>query len=159
MKIHLKVLKKHAVIWIGIVFFCQSALADPIWHCSRSDIQVADASDDFNLASLSLEREVIRLSLRDLLSVYQGLPVQMTGNLQLSACVVGSNAQLTSSALRSIGSSSALVKAIASSSNLSKSNIFIVQDEQSMVACIQKHHPAIGYLSKATHTEAIGPCF
>jgi hypothetical protein len=159
MRIHLKVLRKHAVIWIGIVCFCQSALANPIWHCSRSDIQVADASDDFNLASLSLESEVIRLSLKDLLSVYQGRPVELTGNLQLSACVVDSDTQLTNSALSSIGSSSVLVKAITRSSNLAKSNIFIVQDEQSMVACIQKHHPAIGYLSKATQTEAIGPCF
>ena len=135
---------------IGLVSMGQCALANSVWHCSRSDVQIADASDDFVLASLALEREVIRLSLRDLFSVYQGNPVKMSGGLPLSACVVGGNAQLTAKAMKSIG---------ANTDTHNKPHIHLVQDEQAMLTCISQNHPAVGYLSKATHTEAIGPCF
>jgi hypothetical protein len=135
---------------IGIVSMGQCALADSVWHCSRSDVQIADASDDFVLASLALEREVIRLSLRDLFSVYQGSPVKMSGGLPLSACMVGGNEHQTVKAMQSIG---------ANTETRNKLNIHLVQDEQAMLTCITQNHPAVGYLSKATHTEAVGPCF
>lgn len=150
-------------VWLFLLAFIsaafQTAHADPVWHCSRSDVQVADASSDFTLAALSMEREVIRVALRDLYSIYQGLPVQMAGGLPLSACMVRDDSGLTDSALRSIGAKPATLKALTSQSALNKHNVFVVADESAMHACISQHHPAIGYLSKATHTEAVGPCF
>lgn len=133
--------------------------ADPVWHCSRSDVQIADASDNFTLAALTFEREVIRLSLKDLYAVYQGTPVKLNGGLPLSACIARHDSSLTAAALNSIGAKPAVVKALASSNQVQTSHLHIVQDEASMLACIVKHHPAIGYLSQATHTEALGPCF
>ena len=50
----------------GLFLIGAPAWAQPVWHCSRSDVQIANASDDFTLAALTIEREVIRLSLGDL---------------------------------------------------------------------------------------------
>lgn len=149
--------------WLFLLAFIsaafQTAHADPVWHCSRSDVQVADASSDFTLATLNMEREVIRVALRDLHTVYQGVSVQMAGALPLSACMIRDDSGLTESALRSIGAKPLTLKALTSQASLNKHNIFVVADESAMHACISQHHPAIGYLSKPTHTEAVGPCF
>lgn len=143
------------LVSFALIGACACALADPVWHCSRSDVQIANASDDFTLASLSLEREVIRLSLRDLYHVYQGAPIKLSGGLPLSACVSGKDIKLTTSAMLSIGSK----PTIGSDTSAAKNNLYVVQNESDMLACIAKNHPAIGYLSHATHTEAVGPCF
>jgi hypothetical protein len=137
----------------------QVAFADPVWHCSRSHVQIADASDDFTLASLNLDREVIRISLRDLYNAYQGVPVRMNGGVPLAACVVDQASGLTNTALKSIGASHTPLKALSRSHELINSQVILVKDEASMISCISKNHPAIGYLSKATNTEAVGPCF
>lgn len=153
MKCHFSLLKSTL---IGISLFSASAWATPIWHCSRSDVQIANAADDFSLAALNVEREVIRLSLRDLYNVYQGTPVKLSGGFALSACVVGNDAVLTKTSMRSIGTK---LPFTAQQSTVTKNNIKIVADESAMLNCIAKNHPAIGYLSKATDTEAVGPCF
>lgn len=141
---------------LSISLISASAWANPIWHCSRSDVQIANAADDFSLAALNAEREVIRLSLSDLYNVYQGTPVKLSGGFALSACVVSNDAVLTTTAMRSIG---AKLPFTAQESKVTRSNIKIVADESAMLSCIAKNHPAIGYLSKAAQTEAVGPCF
>lgn len=149
--------------WIRLcALLCLGAMstgvwADPVWHCSRSDIQLADTSEQFTLAALD-EREVIRIALPDLYSVYLGHPVKVSG-MPLSACLVADENKTDTSALRSIGANTAAAKALARKSNIANSHLHIVKDESAMLACIAKNHPAIGYLSKATHTEAVGPCF
>ncbi len=147
------------LVLLCMMSYARSALADPVWHCSRNHIQIADASDDFTLASLSLEREIIRISLRDLYSVYQGTLVRMSGNLPLAACVMTNPTEPTNTALQTIGISSASINALIKQQSISKTNIHLVKDEASMLACISKNHPAIGYLSVSTHTEDVGPCF
>lgn len=132
-----------------------TVMAHPIWHCSRSDFQVANAEDNFTLAALSYDREVIRISLRDLHAVYNGSAVRMSGGPVLSACLIAGSTELTTAALDSIGS-----KQHKSSSTFGQQpHIYIVQDEASMSTCITKHHPAIGYLSKVVTSEDLGPCF
>jgi len=128
-----------------------AAMANPVWHCSRSDVQMANASDDFTLATLSFDREVIRVALRDLYTAYNNTPVRMSGGAVLSACLLNTASNLTTSALASIGAPRP--------SYPTSSHIRIVNDESGMLACISKHHPAIGYLPKAMQTESIGPCF
>jgi hypothetical protein len=135
-----------------------TALADPVWHCSRSGVQVADASNNFHLASLDGEFEVIRISLRDLYSIYEGAIVKASG-MVVSACFLGGNQALYQMAMKSIGVQPSLLARLTSQAALVKSHIYMVQSEQQMMACITQHKPAIGYLPEATHTEAIGPCF
>lgn len=157
---HFKAVKSHAAFAFSLLLATSSALAEPVWHCSRSDVQIADASDSFTLAALSnSEREVIRISLRDLHTVYQGSPVRMNGGQALSACVVGEDSDLTITALKSIGANPTAIRGILRQSSINKSNIYKVADESAMLSCISNHHPAIGYLPKTTHTESVGPCF
>lgn len=139
-------------------WFASLALADVVWHCSRTDMQVAAAGDNFTLAALDAEREVMRISLRDLYAVYQGTPVTVSG-LPVSACFVGGDDATTRAALQSIGAQPKVLAQLSRKHALVSSPLFMVQSEQEMLACMAKHHPAIGYLAKPTHTEAVGPCF
>ena len=155
-----KMIIKFVFLLIGWNLCWSTAFAEPVWHCSRSDVQVADASDDFTLASLSsVEREVIRLSLRDLYTVYLGARVKLTGSFTLSACVIGGDSYLTSTAMASIGVKRATVVSLTNPSALVTPSVHVVPDEASMLSCIAKNHPAVGYLSNPIHTEAVGPCF
>lgn len=133
------------------------AMAEPVWHCSRTDVQVANASDNFTLAALDVEREVMRISISDLYAAYQGTPVKASGQ-QVSACFVGGKDDpTTQEAMQSIGAD---VKTLEQLSRQSiRSRIYQVQDESEMLACMSKHYPAIGYFSKPQHHEAVGPCF
>jgi len=153
------ILKRWVLALLGFAFINHAASAEPIWHCSRSDVQIADASDNFTLAALTLDREVIRISLRDLYTVYQGTAVKLTGGLPLSACIVSGNKSLTFSAMKSIGAQTATLISLTRAHALTSSNLHVIQDESAMLSCIEKHHPAIGYLSTVTKTEAVGPCF
>lgn len=159
MKRDLSLFKNWPLVALSLMLMHSHSWADPVWHCSRSDVQIADVSDNFTLAALALEREVIRISLRDLYVVYEGKPIKLSGGLPLSACVVGNDAPLTAAALNSIGAKSTRIKALIGQNEATNSHLHIVQDESAMLTCISKHHPAIGYLSQATHTEAVGPCF
>ena len=157
MKSHQKIFKLLPITLLATALIHQRSSAAPVWHCSRSSFQIVDASDQFNLASLTLNSEVIRLSLQDLYGVYQGRSVRLNGGLPLSACVLSTDADATASALQSIGASNSAIQK--KSQQTAFTNIHRVADEQAMLACISKNHPAIGYLSKATQTEAVGPCF
>lgn len=134
------------------------AQAQPVWHCTRSSLQIADSGADFTLAALDVEREVMRISLRDLYAVYQGETVMASG-LNVSACLVGGNNPTTKNAMMSIGANAQLLESASSKSASVFSNVYLIQSEQDMQACMTQHYPAIGYLPQATHTEAIGPCF
>ncbi len=142
----------------GFVLCATRALADPVWHCTRSGVQVADASNNFNLAALDTEHEVMRISLRDLYSAYQGTTVKASG-MVVSACFVGGNHAMTQTAMKSIGAVPQVLEKLSSKNALTRSSIYMVQNEQDMLACMTKHKPAIGYLPESTHTETIGPCF
>ena len=83
----------------------------------------------------------------------------MSGGLPLSACVLAEESSMTSAALESIGTKPNTIRTILNKAGLSKNNIHMIHAESDMLACISKNHPAIGYLPKATHTEAVGPCF
>jgi hypothetical protein len=143
----------------ALAFAHCSAQAAPTWHCSKSDVQVADASDNFTLASLPLSREVIRISLRDLYEAYQGAEVTMSGGQKLTACVATEDLALTVAAMTSIGSPLVTNKALANDWRTRFYSVHAVKNESDMQSCIVKNHPAIGYLSRPTHLEALGPCF
>lgn len=149
--------KKLKELIFGTLLIClPNAWAEPIWHCSRSNMQMADASDNFVLAAL-IEREVIQVSLRDLHRVYQGHHVTLSGQ-SLSACVSSTRAD-TKPAMMSLGISDQSVLEQSRWTGLAMSRLHLVNNTEEMQKCIAKHHPAIGYLPQATETEAIGPCF
>lgn len=147
--------KLAAAVLMGLVSTTM-AWAEPVWHCSRTSVQMADASDSFSLAGL-IDREVIQVSLRDLHEVYHGAQVRLSGRT-LSACVMRDGA-LTQAAMGSLGVSESSAAALSRQNGIGKRSVFVVSDEQGMERCIAQHHPAIGYLPRTTETEALGPCF
>ena len=146
------------IVVSSFVLCCTTALAEPVWHCSRSGVQVADASDNFTLAALDVEHEVMRISLRDLYSAYQGATVKASG-MVVSACFIGGNHAMSKTAMKSIGAVPQVLEKLSSQNAMVANHVYRVQNEHDMLACITQHKPAIGYLSKATHTEDVGPCF
>lgn len=145
-------------ICVSTFLFTFSAQAEPVWHCSRTGVQVADANNNFTLAALATEREVVRISLRDLYSAYQGQTVKASG-LTVSACLIAGDYPTTKAAMKSIGADAQVLEKMSRKSTLIQGNVYLVQNEQDMQACMTKHYPAIGYLPQATHNEAIGSCF
>jgi hypothetical protein len=121
-------------------------------------VQVADAGDNFTLAALETEREVMRISLRDLFAAYQGTPVKISG-MMVSACFVSGDDSDTQTALKSIGADPLVLAKLSHKSTLINHHVYMVQSSKDMLTCMTKHQPAIGYFPAVMHTEAVGPCF
>ena len=157
MKIVLFIYTRGLFIVFGLGFMMQSLHAEPVWHCSRTNVKVADASDAFSLAGLGLDREFIQISLRDLYGVYEGKKVTLSTR-PLSACIIR-DSEITGRAMASIGLEEPSLHKAAKDHNTTYSTIHFVQNDNQMAKCIAQNHPAVGYLEHTTLTEAIGPCF
>lgn len=140
-----------------------SAMADPVWHCSRNPISATEVStsvqeDQFSLASFSSSMDVIGVSISDLIDVYSGVPVRI-GGLPLSACFVPGNENLTAAALTSLGLQPAAIQALARRSAIIQSSLHVVTNDTQMLSCIARHFPAVGYLDEPHETQDLLPCF
>lgn len=137
--------------------------SQPIWHCSRNTVADTDSAstakeEQFSIASFNSAVEVIGVSINDLIDVYSGLPIRI-GGLPLSACFMPSNESLTSSALTSLGLQPSAIQSLARKSSIVQSNVFLVTTNQQMLACIEEHFPAVGYLDSPTEEHNVSPCF
>lgn len=161
MKFSAKQLARCISAW-AILSCATTAMGDPIWHCSRTGNtepqNMADASEQFSLASMSSAPDVIGVSIRDLIDIYSGVPVRV-GSLPLSACFMPGQEALSLAALQSLGLQPSAIQALARKSSLVQSNLHLVTDEQQMHTCISRHFPAVGYLSKPMDTDKVLPCF
>lgn len=150
-----------AVVLAGLASW---ASADTVWHCSRMlEVDVAidnrpDPGDVFSLAEQGVPDDVIRISVRDLIDVYSGVSVRLSG-VPLSACFMPVNDPTTVKALHALGLSADVFSALARKSAIAKSNMYRVTDEAEMKACILRNQPAVGYLGSAQTTEKLAPCF
>lgn len=141
-----------------------TANAESVWHCSRmteTDVAIdnrPDPGDVFNLAGNNGVDDVIRITLRDLIDVYSGVSVRLSG-LPLSACFMPVNDTTTVKALRALGLSEDVFSALARKSAITKNNLYRVTDEVEMRACIARHQPAVGYLAQTQTTNQLAPCF
>lgn len=138
--------------------------AELVWHCSRTPVQTTAVNsrpvpgDLFVLAGMGVEEDVIRISIRDLLDVYSGVPVRLGGQ-PLSACFMPVNTPTMTKGLRQLGVNTSLLSTLARKSAIAKNHLYRVSDETEMKACIQRNHPAVGYLTQAESTEQLAPCF
>jgi hypothetical protein len=137
--------------------------AEAVWHCSRIPVSLADSNhldpgDVFTLAEHGVADDVIRISLRDLIDVYSGVSVRLSG-VPLSACFMPVNDPATFKTLSALGLSADVLSALARKSAIAKSHLYRVSDEAEMQACISRHQPAVGYLMQAKTTEQLAPCF
>lgn len=140
------------------------AYADAVWHCSRnaqnaSQVEeVSSIANPFALASVNDSAEVIGISVRDLIDIYTGTPVSVSG-LPMSACFSLGDDGSTVAALSSLGISQGVIQSLSRQSSIVQNNLFYVRDESEMLSCIAKHFPAVGYLMQPTESAQVQPCF
>lgn len=129
-----------------------------IWHCSK--MPQAEASQSAHEMSFSMAsvNGTIDVSLDDLLAAYSGYPMRISGK-PLFACFMLGQEALSTSALQTLGLSSAAMQMLARRSAIVQRNLKLVTDEREMQQCLEKNSPAFGYLSKPINNEKVAPCF
>jgi hypothetical protein len=136
---------------------------EAIWHCSRSPDTVSQGEADeegenFQLASMGSKLRALGITLTDLIDVYESKPVLINGR-RLNACFMPAEAPLSVKALGALGLNAANMQLQARKSAIVQSHLRLVTDEADMQACIARHHPAVGYLSREIQNERVLPCF
>ena len=140
------------------------AMADTVWHCSKSDESRQTASseislaDQFSIASMSSTNAVVGVSIRDLIDIYSGVSVYV-GGLPLSACFIPSNEKMSKDALLSLGLQPSVIQTLSRRSAIVESHLYVTSSAEQMLQCIERHYPAVGYLPEATETAVVAPCF
>lgn len=130
-----------------------------IWHCSKTSAAEAHASTQQDPSfGAGSEHDTIPVTLDDLLAVYSGYPVRLSGQ-PLFACFIPGQEDLSESALASLGLSSAALQMLSRRSAIVQRNLKLVTDEPEMLLCMQRHAPSFGYLSQPTLTDKVAPCF
>lgn len=146
---------------LGLVAGKSSATepAQAIWHCSKTSALDARTSTQQDLSfGAASEQGTIAVTLDDLLAVYSGYPVRLSGQ-PLFACFMPGQEDLSESALVSLGLNSAAMQMLSRRSAIVQRNLKWVTDEPEMLQCMLRHAPSFGYLSQATVTEKVAPCF
>ncbi len=128
---------------------------EAIWHCSRlpdsvTQGQADEENDDFQLASMGSHTRGLNITLTDLMDVYESKPVLINGRAE---------APLTVKALGALGLNASSMQLQARKSAIVRSHLWLVTDEADMQACIARHYPAVGYLSRETINTAVLPCY
>ena len=150
--------------FLCLLLLNNASWADTTWHCSRNlqnaiHGQIASTEkDQFSIASVGSASDVINVSIRDLLDLYSGSTVYISG-ITLSACFIPSNRALTSSALNELGLNASTMLALSRKNAIVQKNLHLANDEVGMLKCIENNFPAVGYISTMTETELIAPCF
>lgn len=154
----------NCVMLAGLMALGLPVGANAVWHCSRTPVvSVAtdnrpDPGDLFTLAEQGVADDVIRISVRDLIAVYSGESVRLSG-APLSACFKPVNDPVTGKTLRALGLNADVLSALARKSAIAKSHLYRVTNEEEMKACIARNYPAVGYLNQEQVTEQLAPCF
>lgn len=136
---------------------------EAIWHCSRMPDKVSqgeadEEGDSFQLASMGSNVRALGITLTDLIDVYESKPVLINGR-RLNACFMPAEALLSVKALGALGLNASSMQLQARKSAIVQSHLRLVTDEADMQACIARHYPAVGYLSRETKSEQVLPCF
>lgn len=154
--------------WLVFLVASPAVQAQAVWHCSKqtavADAQrietvAAIAPDNlFQIVSTSTHFDVIGITLRDLLDVYSGVPVRVSGR-PLTACFQNDSSSATLDALNSLGLNPNTMTALARKSTIIRSQLQWVSTPEDMLRCMNRSHPAVGYFAEATDTDEVAPCF
>lgn len=153
---------KKTLFCVVLYLLGPSAFSEPVWHCSKTEApnaeQASAVENQFSIASIIGNPDVIGVSIRDLIDIYSGIPVQLAG-LPLSACFLTGNDELSQEALSSLGLNSASIYSLIRRSTIIQNHLHPVKNQIEMTRCIGEHSPAVGYLATSTETDRVGPCF
>lgn len=159
---------RRVITGFACLLLAGASQAQSVWHCSKH----ADASlmgeagqlaepadhDTFQIAALSNHVDVIGITLRDLMDVYAGVPVRISGE-PLTACFNNDSSSGNLEALSSLGLNPNVMTALARDASLVRSQLVAVNNPAHMQSCIERHYPAVGYFTQALDSNQISPCF
>lgn len=132
---------------------------EAVWHCTRQPIELTQSpADDFGFGALPAEHDTIRVSLQDLIAVYSGYPLRVSGR-PLFACFMPGNEALSLHALDSLGLNASALQILARRSAIVQRQLEIVTNEAQMQRCMERNAPAFGYLPSALINDQVAPCF
>jgi hypothetical protein len=149
-------------------FLASAAHAQIVWHCSKQGAMsvmpsvettaTIEREDVFQIASMGSNPDVIGITLSDLIDVYSGLPVRIGGR-PLKACFLNDNGPSSRDMLESLGLNANSMSALARKSAIVRSQLEWVSNEDDMMRCMIKNHPAVGYFTEPHETDEVAPCF
>lgn len=120
------------------------------------------SADDDNFTSMDLSTSgangAIGVTLEDLVAVYSGYPVRISG-MPLVACFMPGQSPLSKDALLSLGLNASAMQMLARKSAIVQRQLRVVTDEREMQSCMARYFPAFGYLSSPVQSEKFTPCF
>jgi hypothetical protein len=156
------------IVGTAWLLIASASPAQSVWHCSRqTDLDQSGAGsyqaeqsrdDTFQIASMSVNTDVIGITLRDLMDVYAGVPVRIGGK-PLTACFNNNNEPSSTEALSSLGLNANAMSALSRKSAIVRSQLKWVSDEDDMMHCISRNFPAVGYFTAPQDTAEVSPCF
>jgi hypothetical protein len=156
------------IIGSALLILSITAQAQSVWHCSREpalgrgaseQLQAATNKDDFfQISSMSTNIDTIGITLRDLMDVYAGMPVRIGGQA-LTACFNNDNSPVNKEALTTLGLNTNAMSAMSRKSSIVRSQLVWVSNDDDMMRCIVRNHPAVGYFNDVQESGEFGPCF
>jgi hypothetical protein len=159
---------RQLIVGTAWLLIASGSQAQSVWHCSRqTDLDQSGAGsyqaeqsrdDTFQIASMSVNTDVIGITLRDLMDVYAGVPVRIGGK-PLTACFNNNNEPSSTEALSSLGLNANAMSALSRKSAIVRSQLKWVSDENDMMHCISRNFPAVGYFTAPQDTAEVSPCF
>jgi len=164
---HIKVTKVvmpvFARMW-GVFALTSSAVVfaqptEAVWHCSRNaGNEVKDAGSGFDLGSMSGPNGTISVTLNDLLTVYSGYPLKVSGK-PLFACFMPGDEALSLEALDTLGLNASALQILSRRSAIVQRQLEVVTSEAQMLLCMERNAPAFGYLPGPVVNTSVAPCF
>ena len=150
-------------IWgIFLLTSCVAVFAQPVeatWHCSRQAVEKIP-NDGAALASISMDtpNNTISVTLNDLLNVYSGYPLKVSGK-PLFACFMPGDEALSLDALDTLGLNASALQTLSRRSAIVQRQLEVVTSEAQMLLCMERNAPAFGYLANPVVNASVAPCF
>jgi hypothetical protein len=150
-------------IWAFLLLTsCVAAFAQPVeatWHCSRNaGDKVQDGGDSYVSNSMNSPNSTISVTLNDLLAVYSGYPLKVSGK-PLFACFMPGNEALSLDALDTLGLNASALQILSRRSAIVQRQLEVVTSEAQMLLCMERNAPAFGYLPNPISNASVAPCF
>lgn len=158
---HIVILTGLACAFVGPALAVGQASAEAVWHCSRQPAPAAEPPGDdfgFGLGAVASGHHTISVTLNDLIAVYSGYPLRVSGK-PLFACFMPGDEALSLSALNSMGLNASALQILSRRSAIVQRQLEIVTGEAQMHRCMERNAPAFGYFPTEVINTKVAPCF
>lgn len=147
-----------ATCWAACLHTTEAQEVSAIWHCTKQSSRDQRTYEPIAADFSPNAHDTIQVTLDDLMAVYSGYPVRISGR-PLYACFMPSNEALTLDALGSMNFNASALQVLGRRSAIVQRHLEIVSSEEHMLMCMERNAPAFGYFSQPMRTSKVAPCF